>query len=249
MYENKRKIFSIILFSSLLLAIIVLIIFNRENKTGENIKMIEISGNKLMSSDEYKNFIQEKTKPNYSFNLSVLKDRVLKHPYVYNADVEFVGEEKALINIKEKVIIAILLHNGEPLFISDKLEVLPILSNSRFSSIPIISNIKDLENVKLFSTIKSSVLSDALRIIDAIRYTDRKMLLSLSEINLRNGGDIILTFSGIKPPIIFGKGSTARKIIYLETIWPGLLKGEMLVNNSSYIDLRFANEIFVGKWY
>ena len=248
MYENKRKIFSVILFGLLFMAVILLILFNPQDKTGGNIKMIEITGNKLMSSKEYKNFILEKmTKANYTYNLSVLKDRVLKHPYVENADIEFVGDEKANVNIKEKKIIAILLHKGEPLFVTDKFEVLPILSNSRFSSIPIISNPKNLDNVKPHTKIKSNDLSDAFRIIDAIRYTDRKMLLNLSEINLRDGGDIILTFSGIKQPVIFGRGATARKIIYLETIWPGLLKGESLVNNSSYIDLRFANEIIVGR--
>jgi len=210
--------------------------------------MIEITGNKLMSSKEYKSFIVgKKTKSNYTFNLSILKDSILKHPYVQDADVEFVGDEKASVDIIEKKIISILLYKGEPLFISDQFEVLPILSNSRFSSIPIISNPKNLDNVKPLSKLKSNELSDAFRIIDAIRYTDRKMLLSLSEINLRNGGDIILTFSGIKQPVIFGRGATARKIIYLEMLWPGLLKGEMLVNNSSYIDLRFANEIYVGK--
>ncbi len=248
MYENKKTIFSVILFGLLFTAIILLILFNPQKKSGGNIKLIDISGNKLMSSIEYKNFIHKKgTKSNYTFNLSILKDRVLKHPYVENADVEFIGEEKAQVRIKEKKITAILLSKGEPLFLTDQMEVLPILSNSRFSSIPIISNPKNLGEVKPFTTIKSNELYDAVRIIDAIRYTDRKMLLSLSEINLRNGGDIILTFSGIKQPVIFGRGATARKIVYLEMIWPGLLKGEMLVNNSSYIDLRFANDIYVGK--
>jgi len=248
MYENKRKIFSVILFSLLFIVFILLILFNPQDKTGGNIKMIEITGNKLMSSKEYKNFIHEKkTKSNFTYNLSILKDRVLKHPYVENADVEFVGDEKAIVNIQEKKIISILLHKGEPLFITDQFEVLPILSNSIFSSIPIISNPKNMVDVKPFNKIKSNDLSDAFKIIDAIRYTDRKMLLDLSEINLRNGGDIILTFSGIKQPVIFGRAATARKIIYLETIWPDLLKGKSLINNSTYIDLRFANEIFIGK--
>ena len=248
MYEDKRKIFSVILFSFLFMAIILLVLFNPQNKTGGNIKVIEITGNKLMSSNEYIKFIYNNgTKPIHTFNLSILKDRVLKHPYVENADIEFVGDEKAQVNIKEKKITAILLSKGEPLFLTNQSEVLPILSNSRFTSIPIISNPKNIDDIKPRTIIKSNELSDAIRIIDAIRYTDRKMLLSLSEINLRNGGDIILTFSGIKPPVIFGRGATARKIIYLEMLWPSLLKGEMLVNNSSYIDLRFANDIYVGK--
>lgn len=248
MYENKRKIFSIILFIFLSMAIILLISINPKNKTGGNIKVIEITGNKLMSSNDYIKFIYNNgTEPIHTFNLSILKDRVLKHPYVANADIEFVEDEKARVNIKEKKITAILLSKGDPLFLTDESEVVPILSNSRFSSIPIISNPKNIEEVKPLTIIKSNDLSDAIRIIDAIRYSDRKMLLSLSEINLRNGGDIILTFSGIKPPVIFGRGETARKIIYLETLWANLLRGEMLVNNSSYIDLRFANKIYVGK--
>jgi hypothetical protein len=72
------------------------------------------------------------------------------------------------------------------------------------------------------------------------------MTNSLSEINLRNGGDIIISFSGLKAPVIFGKHGAAKKMVYLEMLWDKILDGKSLADNSEFVDLRFANEIFIG---
>jgi hypothetical protein len=90
-------------------------------------------------------------------------------------------------------------------------------------------------------------IKQAFKIIDAAKLANEGILKRLSEINLRHGGDIILTFSGIKTPVIFGKNGAAKKLVYLDIIWDDMVSGKNLVENSEYIDLRFANEIYVGK--
>jgi hypothetical protein len=34
-------------------------------------------------------------------------------------------------------------------------------------------------------------------------------------------------------------------MIYLEIMWDGILEGNSLIQQSDYIDLRFANEIYI----
>ena len=36
-------------------------------------------------------------------------------------------------------------------------------------------------------------------------------------------------------------------MVYLDIMWDDMLAGKEIVENSDYIDLRFANEIYVGK--
>ncbi len=120
-----------------------------------------------------------------------------------------------------------------------------LVPKTKLIDLPVISNPGNANDIKPFSYIKDNSLSDALKIIEAIRLTDQPMLNHLSEINLRNGGDIILSFSGYPVPIIFGRGEEARKMVYLESLWENRELNNM-IKNSSYIDLRFAGNIYAG---
>jgi cell division protein FtsQ len=90
-------------------------------------------------------------------------------------------------------------------------------------------------------------VKDAFKIIDAAKKTDTNIYKRISEIDLRKGGDIILNMTGIKTPIVFGRGEEARKMSYLGIIWDGILDENSLIRESDYIDLRFANEVYIKQ--
>jgi hypothetical protein len=87
---------------------------------------------------------------------------------------------------------------------------------------------------------------EAFKIIEAAKLTNINIMKRLAEINMKSGGDIILTFSGFRAPIIFGRGEIVKKMVYLEIIWDSMIESE-ISNDTDYIDLRFANEVFVGN--
>ena len=209
--------------------------------------MIEVKGNNLLSEIDYLSFTKLNDISQYrSLTLPVIKDRFESHPYVERADVEYAGNNTVKIILHEKKIKAVLLYNGEPYFITESFELLPVLQNSKFTDLPVISNARIEGKVIPLSTLRSEGITEAFEIIDAAKLTNTEILNRLSEINLRSGGDIILTFSGLKPPVIYGRGHAAKKMVYLDIMWQGIAEGENLIDNSEYIDLRFANEIFVG---
>lgn len=210
--------------------------------------MIEITGNNLLSADAYLKFARLDDSTAYqNLKLPVIKDRILKHPYISEADVEFDGVSEVKIEIKEKVIKAVVLNAGEPFFITNQFEILPLLTGTKFSDLPIISNLSDTTAVKPFSFLKDNEMKEAFEIIDAAKLTNESIMQHLAEINLRKGGDIILTFSGVKTPVIYGKSGAAKKMVYLDIIWDDILAGKNVIEDSEYIDLRFANEIYIGK--
>jgi hypothetical protein len=87
----------------------------------------------------------------------------------------------------------------------------------------------------------------AFRIIDAISMSDTNVRKNLAEINLRKGGDAILTFIGLKFPVMFGKSDEVRKALILKNLWPQLFDKENINENTEYLDLRYKNKVFIGK--
>jgi hypothetical protein len=109
--------------------------------------------------------------------------------------------------------------------------------------IPVLSNIKGSNDLKPLRKLNNEDIIQAYKIIDASGLTNMSMLRDLAEINLRNGGDVVLTFSGLSMPVIFGRNFEAQKLASLES-----LLNNYFVNNteSDYIDLRFYNDIYIG---
>ncbi len=210
--------------------------------------MIELSGNNLLSENDYLTSADlSDIAADKNLSLPEIKDRFDKHPYLENADVEYAGSGVVKVVLTEKKLMAIIINNGEPYFITNSFEILPMLSNTKFGDLPVISNAGTLNNFAPLSIQKSEDIVEAFKIIDAAKLTNTEISKKISEINLRNGGDIVLTLSGIRPPVIFGRGEEAKKMIYFEIMFEGMNNGNDLVDNSEYIDLRFANEIFLGK--
>ena len=51
----------------------------------------------------------------------------------------------------------------------------------------------------------------------------------------------------MKPSVIFGRGDEVKKIVYLEILWEGKIETNVDITKSNYVDLRFANEVFLGN--
>jgi len=247
MKESVSKIPGTLLFVVLISALFYLIFFSNKKTNKGEIKMIKISGNNLLPGRDYLKYAKLENISNYvKLTLAEIRGKIEKHPYVQKADVAYEGNNEVNVYVKEKVIEAVIIIDGEPYFITDDFQILPMLPDIKMLDMPVISNPQLNEKVVQLSYIRTNGITEAFKIIDAAKLTNINMYKKLSEINLRYGGDIILTFSGVKPPVLFGKGEEAEKMVYLDMLWNGMVKGNDMVKNSDYIDLRFSNEIFVG---
>jgi cell division septal protein FtsQ len=247
MSDNRGKILGTIVFVVLISVLIYLIFFMPAKNRMEKIEFIEITGNSLLKETQYLEFTRLMDLSSAEgITLPVIRDRFEKHPYVAAAEVELSGSRRTKVLLHEKRIMAVLLVEPEAYFLADNFQILPVLLNTKLVDVPVISNPGFTKAPRPLSYVKTGNILQAFRIIDAVHLTSDKLSASLSEINLRSGGDIILSFSGLNAPVIFGKNSAANKIVYLETLWDKLLNGKGLMQNSDYVDLRFANEIFIG---
>lgn len=247
--ETRSKILGFLLFVILIVWIFYLSLTSERKEMDHQIKSITITGNNLLNENEYLAYARlnnnEKIK---NITLPVIKSRLEKHPYIKKADVEFSGNNEVHININEKKIKAVIVSDNELFLASNGFEILPFIPDTKISDLPVVTNLSNDVLLRKNETLKTYGLVAAFKIMDAVDLTNEELSRKLSEINLRSGGDIILLFSGIKPPVIFGKGNTAEKIYSFNQLLEKGNSGKEIVMNSSYIDLRFKNEIFLGNY-
>jgi cell division septal protein FtsQ len=247
MTEKSSKILGTFVFVVLISGLIYLVFFSNKKTDKREIRMIEIYGNHLLPVNEYMSFTKLVDNSKFgNLTLQDIKERFEKHPYVLNADVELAGGNTVKVHLTEKNIEAVLLSTGEPNLITDNFQTIPLMPNTRFMDFPVISNSSNDKEIKPLSYLKTNDIVEAFKIIESAKMTNVNMAKRLSEINLRKGGDIILTLSGVKPPVIFGKGEAPKKMVYLDIMWSKIIGQNSLADNSDYIDLRFSDEIFVG---
>jgi cell division septal protein FtsQ len=248
MSKDYGKIFGIVLFTIIIVSILYLSLFKYYEKGKEEIKMINIQGNNLLKKDIYLRFADLDEKSIYDdLTLNIIKKRIEEHPYVAKAEVKSDGRGNVNIRLREKEIYAVLLNNGEPFFLTSNFELLKIYEYTTYSDIPVISNVRVSEKLTPSKVLRNEDIIQAFKIIDAARITDPEVAKKLSEINLKYGGDTILIFSGINYPIVFGRGNESKKMIYLSLIWDRINRLNGDLKNTEYIDLRFANEAYIGK--
>jgi cell division protein FtsQ len=130
--------------------------------------------------------------------------------------------------------------------LTEGFEVLPLLSATKYIDYPAISNPLVETEINTFTSMdKNTDVKTGFKIFHTLKYIDAELYERLSEVNFRNGGDIVLTFSLFNYPVVIGRGNEIRKMCYFKNIWDGI-KGDRINNHLNYIDLRYENHVFLG---
>ncbi|OGU65038.1 MAG: hypothetical protein A2W30_00780 [Ignavibacteria bacterium RBG_16_36_9] len=244
MSERRSKFFGVVVFLILIIGFSYLMITGSKASHKEVYNQIEITENTLLPAKEYLRYAGLSDSTKYSdLNLLEVKTRIEKHPYLRKAEVEFDGVNKILVEVQEKEIKAALLQKNEIKLITGDLETLPLFPPTVIKDLPVISNL----SLNGKNGYNKKIMDFAFRIIDAISLSDTNVRKNLEEINLRKSGEAILTFTGLKFPVLFGKNDEVRKALILKNIWQQLFDEEIINENTEYLDLRYKNKVFIGK--
>ncbi len=239
------------LLSIILLVILTGIIFYiglMQNKKNEiQIDTITIYGNEHLSKEDYMTFANLVDKNSYkNLSLRFIKDRIEKHPYVDYADVKYEGSGKVTIKICEKNFSSILIDNQNQFILTEDMQLLPFLPNTRNVDYPIISNIFKKDSLKALKYLRNNYdVLTASKILCGIKFLNEELYNELSLIDMNKGADIMLYFSSLDYPVLIGRGNEIKKIVYFNSLW-NYLKGKEINNYMNYIDLRYNEHIYFG---
>lgn len=248
MKDRLIKIFGLLLF--IFLTAVIISISTNSSGVDEmnNFSGFEITGNKLLSTDDYLVFTGFNDSASFKdITLPSVKVRFEKHPYIIKADVEFDGANKILVELKERNFMAVVFENQKFNLLTENCEIVPVFNNTDFYELPIITNPKAIQKKSDAGSEHNQDLIQALKIIVAIKFCDEGMYSKLAEINLHKGGDVILTFTGLKYPVIIGRGGEAMKVLALKVVWDDIQSSGDIYSNVEYLDLRFNKQILIGK--
>jgi len=246
-----RKFYQI-LKSLIFVGIIGLIIYFSISLQGYDdptIEIIELTGCYHLSEDQYSKSSNLDDKESYKqLTLRVVKDRIEKHPYVESAEVKFETTGKVLVTITEKMFDTILIIDGKQFLITEKLQVIPVMLYTRGLDYPVIRNPHESSGIKALEVINKREHPDILtacKVITSFKLINSELYEVLSELDLNSGMGISAYFSTFSYELKLGNEDVIRKVIYFNS-WYERIKNNGLGEYLDYVDIRFANHIFVG---
>jgi cell division protein FtsQ len=243
MNESKPKTFHILI----LIGLVICLAFGANAwKSNLKINQIKIKGNRIVNTNEIIQLSQIQTGALlYKADLTAIQQNVMSHYYIKDAVVERNLPNSIDIQIVERIPVAIV-NLSQPLYVDEDGVILPkAVSNITFD-LPMISGISAYESFIFGTSINQPDEIDALQLLAVLRTVNRPLYHNISEIQLRNGGDIVLYSAEGGVPIIFGRGELSDKITRLEIFWDDIVRTRG-VKDLQYVDLRYQDQI-VAKW-
>jgi cell division protein FtsQ len=231
----------------LLIAITIGLVFGANAwKSNLKIKQINVDGSKIIGVNE----IIQLTRVQlgsllYKVNLVTIQQNIMSHYYIKDAVVKRSLPNSIDVRVTERVPLA-MVNSGEILYLDEDGVVLPRSVSNKQLDLPVLSGVAANENLKLGSSLTQPDVCEALQLLYVMKKVYRTTYHNISEVQLRNGGDIVLysTEGGI--PIIYGRGDMASKLVRLEKFGTTavITRGP---KNLQYIDLRYEDQIVV-RW-
>lgn len=230
-----------------IVGVLTLLAFNLEGSEINNISKIEISGNKLLDKSKYLSFAQLSTiEETEDLEITVIRDRLEKHPYIKSIDVLLQDRGIVTIKIFEKKMDAVLLSGSNQYLVTNNAEIIPLITSTRNINLPVIVNNVNKQKFKVFGDASNNKkLLCALKIISTAELYDKNLYENISEINLNSGNNISLNLSDVSSSIYFGEENEIEKTVFLSKIFKHL-KGNSLSEYLHYVDLRYNELVYLG---
>ncbi|MCU0454237.1 MAG: FtsQ-type POTRA domain-containing protein [Bacteroidetes bacterium] len=183
--------------------------------------------------------------PLYGVDLTRVQRNVQSHYFIRRATVERDLSGGIRITVEERTPLAVIL--GSPLwYVDDRGVVLPSSISKAVYDLPVLAGIPPGTRLAAGTAIEKDDVQEALLLLNVLKRVNREMFHRISEIRVRDGGDMVLTSAESGVPIIFGRGEIADKVARLEAFWASEVL-ERGTKDLEYIDLRYRDQVVV-RW-
>jgi cell division protein FtsQ len=233
-------------FLGLLVLAIGLVISANFWKSNLKVKRITVEGNRIVETAEITQLIKvPKGVQLQDIDLMAVRHDILSHHFIKEAIVERDLPATLRVTIKERVPLAII-NSSEILYIDEDGVVLPHSISKQLFDLPVLSGMPPGLSLTPGTTLKNADVREVLQILACSKQVSNDLYHLISEVKMRNGGDIVLYSAEHGVPIIFGHGEAASKLIRLESFWNNIVR-DRGSENLQYVDLRFDDQVVV-RW-
>ncbi len=230
----------------LLVLAIALVIGGNLWKSNLRVKRISVAGSLNVEPNQIVQLAEIPIgTPLYEVDLTRVQRNVQSHYFIRRATVERDLSGGIKITVEERTPLAVIL--GAPLwYVDDRGVILPSSISKAVYDLPVLAGLPAGTKLSAGSRIREEDVEEALLVLNVLKRVNREMFHRISEIRVRNGGDMVLTSAESGVPIIFGRGEIADKVARLESFWTTEVV-ERGTKDLQYIDLRYRDQV-VARW-
>lgn len=215
-------------------------------KSSLTVQRVLIQGNNVVQANE---ILQLAHIPDaarmYDLDLTRIQQDVISHYFLKDVVIERDLPSTIRITVTERTPVA-MINTGELRYLDPEGVVLPHSVSGELFDLPLVSGIPGGASLKVGATLTHADVQEALTILTSAQLVNKEMFHLISEVRLRNGGDIVLYTADGSIPILFGRGQAASKLIRLEALWGEIVR-ERGSRSVQYIDIRFEDQVVV-RW-
>ncbi len=242
--KNSRKILAG--FVALVTLTLTLIIGATYWKSGLVVTKVIIAGNSVVNAQEILQLAHVKAGTKmYDLDLMVIRKDVVSHHFLKDVVIERDLPSTLKITVVERTPIAMLNIGGLPYLDPDGV-VLPHSISEELFDLPLVSNIPHDGTISPGSVLKHPDVAEAISLLETARVVNRELYHLISEIRLRNGGDLVFYTTDGSVPVLFGRGNAAGKLVRFEAFWNEVVRRRGAAQ-LRYVDLRYDDQVVV-RW-
>jgi len=215
-------------------------------KSDLKVKRVTIEGNRIVETAEIMQLVNIKKNVQLEdIDLTAVRRSILSHYFIKDAIVERDLPATLKISVTERTPLAII-NSDQILYLDEDGVVLPHSISKQLFDLPVLTGAPAGIALTPGTTIKDDDIREALKILTTSKLVSKELCHLISEVRLRNGGDIVLYAAEWGVPVIFGRGEVASKLVRLEAFWDDVVR-EQGSENLQYVDLRFDDQVVV-RW-
>jgi cell division protein FtsQ len=178
-------------------------------------------------------------------NLFNIQENLKTQPFVRSVCVTRQYPDAINLQIDERTPIATL-STKQLRYIDEEGFLLPFIETAVRLDLPIITGVQGIEQTAVGKVDTNKEIHEAIAILQRAVAIDSTLYRFISEINMKNGDDIILYSAESAVPIILGRENYAKKLLMLQTFWNNFIRSQN-TQRLQQIDLRFNDQVVV-RW-
>lgn len=181
----------------------------------------------------------------YDVNLPEIRNRVRRSPYVKNVAVHRDPPDRILIQVEERVPVAVIVAS-RMLYVDAEGMLMPVIRSENAFDLPIISGAADVQPCEPGKKLTHPAIREALLLVMVAQQLDDALYRRISEVHIASTGDLLLYTADGGVPVAVGRGDITTKLEKFAAFWSTVVTSRGAQTLAS-VDLRFADQVVV-RW-
>ncbi len=235
-----------LLLLGLLLGVVALVVSSSLWKSSLTVGRVVVEGNRIVETNEILQLAQVQIGAAMNdLDLTRIQNQVASNFFIKEAVVTRDLPATVRITVVERTLLAMVV-GSNILYVDEDGVVLPHSISREIFDLPILSGWPDAVSLRPGTRVRHAGVREALDILVTAKLVSKELFHMISEVRLRNGGDVVLYGAERGTPILFGRGNVASKLVRLEAFWNDVVRSHG-PHALQYIDLRYDDQVVV-RW-